>query len=84
MKKIYIQPEISACVRYDMEKICSSSVIRSAQWGNYETTDYSNGNWFNEGHFDRSSSTSVVGIENDYGTLDSQTKGRGGDWGNIW
>ncbi len=84
MKKNYIQPEITASLRYEVEKPLCGSITRSAQWGNFETTDYSNGNWFNEGHPDRSTSTSVVGIADDAGTIDSQSKGRGSDWGTIW
>ena len=84
MKKNYIQPEIITSLRYEMEKPLCGSLIRSEQHGNFVTTDYSNGLWFNEGHNDRSSATSVIGIENDNGVLDSQTKGRGSDWGSIW
>jgi len=84
MKKNYIQPEITTSLRYEMEKPLCGSLIRSEQHGNFVTTDYSNGLWFNEGHNDRSSATSVIGIENDNGVLDSQTKGRGSDWGSIW
>ena len=84
MKKIYIQPEVLTSLRYEMEKPLCQSIVKAAQWGNHTTTDYSNGEWFNQGHFDRSTPTSIVGITDDAGTIDSQTKGRGSDWGTIW
>ena len=83
MKKNYIQPEIIASVRYEMEKPLCSSLQRSSQFGVYGGSDYANADWFNQG-YDQSSSTSTIGIDDDAGTIDSQTKGRGSDWGDIW
>lgn len=84
MKKNYIQPEITASVRYEIEQICKSSLVRSAQWGNYETSDYSNGLWFNEGYTNSPADASVGIAGDDNGELNSMTKGRGSDWGTIW
>ena len=85
MKKNYIQPEIITSLRYEMEKPLCVSIkgTRSAQWGNFETTEYSNGRWFNEGHAP-TDATSVVIAGDDEGDLSSTAKGRGGDWGTIW
>lgn len=79
MKKNYIQPEIITSLRYEMEKPLCGSITRAAQWGNKVTTDYNNGAWFNEGH-----PGDIIMADDDAGTIDSQTKGRGGDWGSIW
>ena len=83
MKKNYIQPEITASVRYSMECPLCVSIQRAGQWGNSETTEYSNGAWFNEGYTNKSSDAIVIAGD-DAGSIDSQTKGRGGDWGSIW
>jgi len=88
MKKNYIQPEIIASLRYEMEKpICGTTTTplgtRSAQWGNFETTEYSNGGWFIEGGSPKDAS-SVVMAGDDNGNLSSTTKSRGADWGTIW
>ena len=79
MKKNYIQPEIITSLRYEMEKPLCESITRSAQWGNQEKSSYSNSAWFNEGH-----SGDIIMAGDDAGSLDSQTKGRGSDWGSIW
>ena len=79
MKKNYIQPEITASVRYSLEGPLCGSIQRAAQWGKSETTDYSNGAWFNEGH-----SGDIIMAGDDAGMIDSQTKGRGSNWGDIW
>ena len=83
MKKNYIQPEITASVRYSLEGPLCVSIQRAGQWGNSETTEYSNGAWFNEGHAP-TDATSVVIAGDDEGDLSSTAKGRGGDWGTIW
>ena len=85
MKKIYIQPEIITSLRYEMEKPLCGSITgtRSTQYGNFETTEYSNGRWFNEG-YSPTDATSVVIAGDDNGVLSSSAKGRGGDWGSIW
>ena len=83
MKKNYIQPEITASVRYSMECPLCGSILRSAQWGNHEKSSYSNSAWFNEGYTNKSSDAIVIAGD-DAGSIDSQTKGRGGDWGSIW
>ena len=80
MKKIYIQPEIIATLRYEMEKPLCESGLRKGSHGNNDLNNkYSNSDWFNQGL-----ETPSAVIENDNGFLDSQTKGRGGDWGSIW
>ena len=81
MKKNYIQPEIIATLRYEMEKpLCVSGGSRMSSHGNNDANNkYSNSDWFNQGL-----GTPSEAIENDNGFLDSQTKGRGGDWGSIW
>ena len=85
MKKNYIQPEIIASLRYEMEKPLCGSITgtRSTQYGNFETSSYSNGRWFNEG-YSPTDATSVVIAGDDDGDLSSTTKSRGGDWGSIW
>ena len=83
MKKNYIQPEITASLRYEVEKpLCIST--RSVQIGNYQTTEYSNGKWFNEGYNNSSADASITIAGDDNGILSSSTKSRGGDWGSIW
>ena len=84
MKKNYIQPEIITSLRYEMEKpLCVSGGSRNSNFGVFGGSDYANKDWYNQG-FEQSSVDSKVPIENDNGFLDSQTKGRGGDWGTIW
>ena len=83
MKKNYIQPEIIATLRYEMEKPLCESLKRSSQFGVHGGNDYANADWFNQG-YEQSSVDSKVSIENDNGFLDSQSKGRGSDWGDIW
>ena len=80
MKKNYIQPQVTASIRYSLEKpLCASQVPEdAATWGGKNST-YANDNWFNE-----PVGGDVVGISGDNGTIDSQTKGRGSDWGSIW
>ena len=80
MKKNYIQPEITASIHYSLEKPLCISGDKSV-WGGKSGT-HVNPDWFNEGFF--KSQGDLVGIEGDAGTIDSQTKGRGGDWGSIW
>ncbi len=79
MKKNYIQPEIIATLRYEMEKpLCQSNGMRLQSFGNNDVNNkYSNSDWVNQGL------TSDI-IENDNGVLSSSAKGRGGDWGSIW
>ena len=80
MKKNYIQPEITASLRYEMEKPLCQSGERKFSFGNNDVDNqYSNSDWFNQGY-----GTPTETIENDNGVLNSQTKGRGSDWGNIW
>lgn len=83
MKKNYIQPEITASVRYSLEKpLCVSIVPEdAATWGRLSGS-YTNPAWFNEGYDNQEGD--VVGIIGNAGTIDSQTKGRGSDWGSIW
>ncbi len=86
MKKIYIQPEVITSLRYEMEKpLCGSTEdgARQAQWGNFETSSYSNGRWFNEG-YSPTDAGSIVIAGGDNGDLSSTTKSRGADWGTIW
>ena len=79
MKKNYIQPEIITSIRYEIEKpLCGS--LDKATWGG-TTGNFANPDWLNEGHTNEGP---YVGIEGDAGTIDSQTKGRGAGWGNIW
>lgn len=81
MKKNYIQPEVIASLRYEMEKpLCVSGGSRMSSHGNNDANNkYSNGNWFNEGL-----NLPTEQIENDNGVLSSSAKERGGDWGSIW
>ena len=75
MKKNYIQPEITASVRYSLaQPLCAS--IDKASWGG-KTGNFANPAWFNEGYLETEGPE--VGIQGDYGTIDSQTKGRGSD-----
>ena len=78
MKKNYIQPEILGTIRYSLETpLCGSN--DKASWGN-KTSKYGNSNWFNEPLIE----SEAVDIGEDNGEINSQTKGRGGDWGSIW
>ena len=79
MKKNYIQPQITASVRYSLEKpLCASQDFgKAATWGS--SGKFGNDEWINE-----SFGREPVGIGSDYSGIDSQTKGRGGDWGSIW
>lgn len=83
MKKNYIQPEITASVRYSLEKpLCVSIVPEdAATWGKL-SGGYANPLWFNEGYDNQEGD--VVGIRGNAGTIDSQAKGCGSGWGNIW
>ena len=84
MKKNYIQPEIITSLRYEMEKpLCVSGGSRNSNFGVFGGGDYANADWYNQG-YDQSSADSKVPIENDNGFLNSQSKGRGSDWGTIW
>ncbi len=79
MKKNYIQPDININARYALEcSICNATIERKADWGG--TGKYANPDWHNQGY-----SADPVDIAGDnYGTLNSQTKSRGADWGTIW
>lgn len=80
MKKNYIQPEVIASLRYEMEKPLCMSGDRMFSVGNNDVNNkYSNSDWFNQGY-----SIPSAPIENDNGILSSQTKERGSDWGSIW
>lgn len=80
MKKIYIQPVITASLRYEMEMpLCQSGFRLSSHGNNDASNQYSNGDWFNQGL-----NTPTERIENDNGVLNSSTKSRGADWGTIW
>ena len=79
LKKNYIQPQVTASIRYSLEKpLCGS--FDKATWGG-TSGNFANPNWLNEGHTDEGD---YVGIQGNAGTINSQTKGRGGDWGSIW
>jgi len=78
MKKNYIQPIVTVSSLYTLEKLLADSAKRFSTWGN-GTDSHGNKNWVNEGY-----SGDIISIDNDAGTIDSQTKGRGSDWGNIW
>jgi len=83
MKKTYIQPQITASIRYSLEKpLCVSG--DAANFGNL-TDKHATSEYFNEGYRTSNPQMSdVIGIGKSNGDIDSQTKGRGGDWGSIW
>ena len=79
MKKNYIQPQITESVRYSLERpLCVSTSGYAGTWG-ATNHPFANDAWYNENW-----GKEPVGISNDYTGIDSQTKGRGGDWGSIW
>ena len=79
MKKNYIQPESTINARYALEcSICNATVQRKADWGG--SGKYANPDWHNQNYGD----DPVVIAGDDNGALNSMTKGRGGDWGDIW
>ncbi|MBR6937901.1 MAG: hypothetical protein IKH63_10105, partial [Prevotella sp.] len=58
---------------------CQQAV--ASNWGRLSGS-YTNPAWFNEGYDNQEGD--VVGIRGNAGTIDSQAKGCGSGWGNIW
>lgn len=80
MKKNYIQPDITLNVRYALEcSICNATVLRKGDWGG-TSGKYANPDWHNQDY--GNDPVDIAG--DDYGKLNTMTKGRGGDWGDIW
>ncbi len=80
MKSIYLKPKITIEKKVILEKtLCGSPTgTRAAEFGfNYDSY-FTNKNWYNEFYGGES-----VGIDGS-GSIEAQTKERGGDWGNLW
>lgn len=81
MKKNYIQPAIISEIPYSVERPICASIESSNNYADWGLRDhpYGHNNWVDEGY-----KSQPVTIEDNNGTIDSQTKGRGSDWGTIW
>ena len=81
MKMQYIKPQMTIENKLMIEKpLCGSNPVgtRAAEFGFDYDSYFTNKNFYNE--FYGGTSVPITGT----GSIDAQTKSRGGDWGSIW
>ena len=82
MKSIYIKPKITIENKVILEKpLCGSFETqgsRAAEFGYDYDSYFTNKSWYNEFYGGTS-----VGIDGS-GSIEAQSKERGGDWGSLW
>ena len=82
MKSKFIKPKITIENKVILEKtLCLSKETfgtRAAEFGFDYDSYFTNKSWYNEYYGGTS-----VGIDGS-GSIDAQTKERGGEWGNLW